>query len=193
MAVDGLSISWKDLPLHVFTICTHPNQVWYPQLLKSVITTPEGHSHQMVMNGHLPLAAWPVSSDHVRQRDFLAELSTLSGAPGENQQKQHASAWKVWAGLCAEWDIDPFSAPLKEILEFLSDQSELGKQYRMINSIRSAISMTHEEIDGDSHWTTSPGFSLSQRCIEPAPTHSKIFVYVGCGYSVAIYQETFQK
>ena len=79
-----------------------PNQVWYPQLLEflinlpillppiqDVITSPEGHNHPMVRNGHLPLAAWPVSGDHVRQRDFLTELSTLSGAPGENRQKQH--------------------------------------------------------------------------------------------------------
>ena len=90
------------------------NQVWYPQLheflinipillppIQDVITSPEGHSHPMVRrNGHLPLAAWPVSGDHVRQRDFLTELSTLSGAPGENRQN---FCWKLWAGWCAEF------------------------------------------------------------------------------------------
>ena len=34
------------------------------------------------------------------------------------------------------------------ILEFLFEQFSKGKQYRTINTIRSAISMTHDEIDG---------------------------------------------
>ena len=44
--------------------------------------------------------------------------------------------------------VNPFSAPLKEILEFLLAQAQMGKQYHTINSLRSAISMTHTDIDG---------------------------------------------
>ena len=66
----------------------------------------------------------------------------------QSTEAAYSSAWRLWASWCIERDIDPFSAPLKDILEFLSDQFDLGKQYRTINSIRSAISMTHEEIDG---------------------------------------------
>ena len=66
----------------------------------------------------------------------------------QSTEAAYSSAWKLWACWCAERHIDPFSAPLKEILKFLSDQFEMGKQYRMINSIQSAISMTLEEIDG---------------------------------------------
>ena len=45
-------------------------------------------------------------------------------------------------------NLDPLTAPLSEILEFLLYQLNLGKRYRTINAIRSAISMTHEEVDG---------------------------------------------
>ena len=41
--------------------------------------------------------------------------------------------------------MDPSSAP---IIEFLFHQFNLGKQYRTINTIRSAVSVTHEEVDG---------------------------------------------
>ena len=47
-----------------------------------------------------------------------------------------------------ERNKDPLSAPIGDILEFLLDQYEAGKQYRTINTLRSAISMTHEEVDG---------------------------------------------
>ena len=45
-------------------------------------------------------------------------------------------------------NVDPLSAPLSSILEFLLEQFNMGKQYRMINTLRSAISMTHNEIEG---------------------------------------------
>jgi len=37
---------------------------------------------------------------------------------------------------------------LNAVLEFLLEQFDVDKQYRTINTIRSAISMTHEHIDG---------------------------------------------
>ena len=37
---------------------------------------------------------------------------------------------------------------MREVLEFLCERFEAGKQYRTINTLRSAISMTHEEVDG---------------------------------------------
>ena len=74
------------------------NQPWYPQLLKSLISRPillpmtqeiiQGHPHPMVVEGHLPLAAWPVSGDHMLQKDFLTELSASSEAPGEDLLRQ---------------------------------------------------------------------------------------------------------
>ena len=72
----------------------------------------------------------------------------FSEAPGENPQSQHTLELGDCDSWCTERSIDPLSAPLNEVLEFLLEQFEAGKQYRTINAIRSAISMTHEEVDG---------------------------------------------
>ena len=47
-----------------------------------------------------------------------------------------------------EQSADPFSAPVNLFLEFLFEQFNRGKQYCTINTIRSAISMIQEEVDG---------------------------------------------
>ena len=44
--------------------------------------------------------------------------------------------------------MDPVSAPINLVLEFRMDLFEEGKQYRTINTARSAISMTHDHVDG---------------------------------------------
>lgn len=46
---------------------------------------PEGQPHPLVLEGHLPLAAWPVSGDPSVCKDYQRELL----APGENPQSQH--------------------------------------------------------------------------------------------------------
>lgn len=46
------------------------------------------------------------------------------------------------------WEADPISAPINLVLEFLTDLYDEGKQYRTINTARSAISMTHDQVDG---------------------------------------------
>ena len=46
-----------------------------------------------------------------------------------------------------ERGIDPLSAPISDFLELPFEQFETGKQYHTINTIRSALSMTHNDID----------------------------------------------
>ncbi|XP_065918390.1 uncharacterized protein [Dysidea avara] len=57
------------------------------------------------------------------------------------------SAWKKWCCWCVRRQADPLSASLADILEFLTDNFELGLQYRTLNTLRSAISMTHARLD----------------------------------------------
>ena len=66
----------------------------------------------------------------------------------ESTELAYSNAWRQWNRWCLERHTDPLSAPLSEVLEFLCEQFDSGKQYRTINTIRSAISMTHEEVDG---------------------------------------------
>ena len=62
--------------------------ILFPQIQDS-ITDPQGFSHSMVLDNHLPLAAWPVSGDLARQRDFQNEFLALSKAHGDLPQRQH--------------------------------------------------------------------------------------------------------
>ena len=58
------------------------------------------------------------------------------------------STWRKWASWCLERKIDPFQAPVKDIIEYLTSLFNYGNEYRTINLHRSAISAFHEYIDG---------------------------------------------
>ena len=71
----------------------------------------------------------------------------LSGwSKGTNATYQ--SGWSKWAGWCDSREIDPISCNVKYFLDFLTDLFEQGMQHRSINTIRSAVSMTHDNIEG---------------------------------------------
>ena len=63
-------------------------------------------------------------------------------------ESSYSTAWRQWNNWCIERQTNSTTAPISEVLEFLYDQFESGKQYRTINSLRSAISMTHDDVDG---------------------------------------------
>ena len=75
-------------------------------------------------------------------------ISVLRRSWRESTESAYSSAWRKWVSWCLARATDPLSAPLNSILEFLYEQFQEGKQYRTVNSFRSAISMTHEELDG---------------------------------------------
>ena len=64
-----------------------------------------------------------------------------------NTHTSYSSAWKKWCCWCNTRQINPLSAPLADILEFLIENFELGLQYRTLNTLCSAISMTHAKVD----------------------------------------------
>ena len=57
------------------------------------------------------------------------------------------SAWKKWTSWCVAREVNPFSATLADILEFLADNFDLGLQYYTLNTLCSAISTTHSKVD----------------------------------------------
>ena len=65
----------------------------------------------------------------------------------EHTHTAYNSAWKKWCSWCITKQVNPLSAILADILEFLIDNFELGLQYRTLNTLRSAISMTHSRVD----------------------------------------------
>ena len=62
--------------------------------------------------------------------------------------KTYDSLFGKWASWCSEWDSDPVSCPIGEVVNFLAHLFVEGYQYRSINSYRSAISSMHEKVDG---------------------------------------------
>lgn len=71
----------------------------------------------------------------------------LSAAWRKNASDQYASAWRKWTGWCSPRKINPVSASLNDIINFLASEFLQGKQYRTLNVYRSAISITHPTID----------------------------------------------
>ena len=65
-----------------------------------------------------------------------------------NTEQSYSCSWRKWESWCAENGYEAINSPLRGILDFLAFQYQQGKQYRTINSYRSAISMTHTPIEG---------------------------------------------
>ena len=65
-----------------------------------------------------------------------------------NTEKAHSSCWNQWVKWCQSSKCEPTCAPLSVSLQFLTSEFHKGKQYRTLNSYRSAISMTHNLVDG---------------------------------------------
>ena len=71
----------------------------------------------------------------------------LLSATQSSTRKAHQSAWSRWNRGCAKGKINPVSAPLSKILEFLANTFSDGLEYRSINVLHSATSSTHSRIN----------------------------------------------
>ena len=60
----------------------------------------------------------------------------------------YESGWSKWNSWCLQRDCDPLSCGPTSLVNFLADMFKHGLQHRSINTIRSAISMTHDPIEG---------------------------------------------
>ena len=76
----------------------------------------------------------------------VAELLMQSWRSATNSS--YNSAWRKWHRWCAGRNCNPTSTPISNILQFLDEQFDTGLQYRSVNTLRSAISTTHTNIDG---------------------------------------------
>ena len=61
---------------------------------------------------------------------------------------QYDAAWAKWSRWCDSRKSNPVSSPLKDILQFLTEQFDGGLSYSTMNSYRSAISSCHDLVDG---------------------------------------------
>jgi len=66
----------------------------------------------------------------------------------DKSTKSYNSSFDKWARWCSERDRDPLSGPISDVANFLAELFEQGYQYSSLNAYRSAISSTHERVDG---------------------------------------------
>ena len=113
----------------------------FPGLLRQ-----ENNLHPLV---NLQLATWLVSGVNMKVQQFHSQLKDcfwLHGEPG--QKKTYSSAWRKWTCWCSERQVNPLSASLDSVLNFLASQFDAGLEYRTLNVYCSALSATHPQIEG---------------------------------------------
>ena len=163
-----------------------PGQLWFPQLLRKlmrppillphtqdIVSDPEGQAHSEGSSANGRLACLRHSFHTEGLSDRVIEVIRRSWR--KSTESAYSGAWKLWDSWCSQRSLDPLSVPVSEILEFLLEQCETGKQYHTINTIRSAISMTHEEVDGTrigQHPLVSRFLKGVFNCRPPVPKYS---------------------
>ncbi|XP_061164041.1 uncharacterized protein LOC133173125 [Saccostrea echinata] len=132
-----------------------PAQPWYATILKMCIQDPillpiipnllmsdKGEPDPLVRKNSLQLVGWVVSGDPCKQCIYHKRLKTSSVTHGERAQHLLTiQLGKSGLAMCQKGrEIDPFSAPIGFVLDFLSHLYYEGFQYRTINVHRAAIS-----------------------------------------------------
>ena len=75
-----------------------------------------------------------------------SKLIASGWSKGNNVAYQ--SAWDKWSSWCHGQQIDPISCEVHFIVNFLAELYKQELQQRSINTIRSAVSMTHSQVEG---------------------------------------------
>ena len=77
---------------------------------------------------------------------MASDLMLAGWSKGTNSTYQ--SSWSKWNSWCITRELNPFSTDVRFFLDFLAELFEQGLQYRSINTVRSAVSMTHTKVEG---------------------------------------------
>jgi site-specific recombinase XerD len=72
----------------------------------------------------------------------------VTGARRPGTRLAYQAPWRKWVSWCGEREIDPTTAPVEAIANFLGEMHQSGLQYSTLNVYRSAISAYHIGIAG---------------------------------------------
>ena len=148
--ISGASGSNMEIPALVSSSARSPNRL--PPDPPSRLRSSGGPLQQSApTDGNRPVASSRLET--IRQRQLAAGISgetsqLLAAGWSSGTNRAYESAWKKWDSWCSEQQVDPISCPVQPFLEFLASLYQSGMQYRSINTIRSAISMTHDHVEG---------------------------------------------
>lgn len=108
-------IEQEKVPFALLIAPAWPAQTWYSLLLAMLVMhpvilpvypelllNPQGTSHPLVLQNHLQLAAWPVSGNPSRRKEFLNSLQISSVRHGGEALREHTSqpGKNGLAGVC---------------------------------------------------------------------------------------------
>ena len=131
-------------------------QPWYPLLLQLLIALPRLIIHDQIMLSQdtlslaPQLAVWHISGRDRETRRFWRKLRTslMLKSWRTKTNRSYDSLFRKWHSWRHTRGSNPFSGPIREMLNFLAKLYEEGNQYHSLNSYRSAISSVHERVDG---------------------------------------------
>ena len=111
--------------------------------------TPQGSStpssvHQQIETSCLENIRHQHSAMGVSEETSALLLAGWSA--GTNSAYQ--TGWKQWSSWCQGRQVDPVSYGIQPFLEFITSLFKEGLEYHTIYLIRSAVSSTHERIEG---------------------------------------------
>ena len=87
--------------------------------------------------------------DHLSSEGISREATDiLLSAQRRSTNAQYKSCWAKWCSWSHQRQIDPFRPAVSDLVHFLTELFEQGKQYSTINTYRSAISSTVPPLEG---------------------------------------------
>ena len=84
---------------------------------------------------------------HLETREISEGAISLIIASWRKNNDNYNSAWKKWETWCNSGDVYPLSSDISDILSFLADEFKQGKQYRLLNCYKSALSSIHLPVE----------------------------------------------
>ena len=91
--------------------------------------------------------------ESLRSRGEFKDISTdafnlICSAWRRGTEKSYSVTWRKWCSWCQDKNINPLSASISDVIEFITSGFQLGLQYSTLNSPRSALSATLPSCEG---------------------------------------------
>ena len=122
----------------------------------STSTSPQESSARPIQQGTPPATQGATATSrlesvrHACSMSGISERATdiISAGWWRGTNSAYQSGWIKWTGWCSTRGLNPLSCSVQHFLDFLTELFDSGLQHRTINVVRSAVSMTHEEVEG---------------------------------------------
>ena len=115
-------------------------------------------------------------------RGISAEASDLMlRSWREKTNSNYASSFSRWASWCQQRGRDPLAGPIEDVVNFLAGLYSEGYQYQSLNAYRSAISSTHQYVDGASVGNHPTVTRLLQGVFNSRPPQSRYTAFWDVG------------